>query len=379
MTKTAALIAADPGRFLGMDLTVRAAVMASRAGIERIHIAGAHPRPLTVLRELDRRGITATWTAHRPHPFVVDRDADVVIVLDARTVVEPGTLKDLISRERPPSVIDVEGARSIVGRFKRSIHTPDDIGRIEREYLAHTSGGRREAFFTRQIRRWSIPISRLLLRTPISPNHVTVAGFVFALAAGLSFSVGGYWGGIAGAFLYFFSTVLDCSDGEVARGSLTESRYGAWLETISDYLSYFAVLGGIVWGEVKVAGFCDHAKAAIIAGTASLAVVSIVGYLRHRIARENPGALDDALAAELRQGTPIQRFTGWARQLIKRSFFAHLVVFQALIGHIPALTEIWAYGAAAALVFTVAVRAHLIQHVRVVPMAARPAWPPLEN
>jgi hypothetical protein len=128
-----------------------------------------------------------------------------------------------------------------------------------------------------------------------------------------------------------------------------------------------------------VAGFCNHAKAAIIAGTASLAVVSMVGYLRHRIAGENPGALDDALAAELKQGTPFQRFTGWSRQLIKRSFFAHLVLFQALIGHVPALTEIWAYGAVAALVLTIAVQAHLIRRVRVAPMAAGHPLPSLEH
>ena len=65
-----------------------------------------------------------------------------------------------------------------------------DINRIEREYLARTSGGKREGFFTRQIRRWSISISRQLLRVQVSPNQVTVAGFILALAAALSFSVG---------------------------------------------------------------------------------------------------------------------------------------------------------------------------------------------
>ena len=384
MTSTAALILADNVRFLGMDLTVRAAIIASRAGIERIHIAGSHPDPLGVLRQLDRRGIAATWTAHKPHASVVGRNAQRVVVLDARTIVEPAALRDLIRQAHPqpganPLVIDVEQAPAIAGRFKRTIGSLRDISRIERDYLAHTSGGKREGFFTRQIRRWSIPISRQLLRVPVSPNQVTVAGFILALAAALSFSVGGYWAGVAGALLYFSSTVFDCSDGEVARGSLTESRYGAWLETITDYLSYFAVLGGIVWGEVKVAGFCNHAKFAIIAATASLAVVSIVGYLRHRTARENPGAFDDALAAELKQGTAVQRFTGWSRQLIKRSFFAHLVLFQAVIGHIPALTEIWAYGAVAGLVLTLAVQAHLLQRVRVTPMAAGPALPPLES
>jgi phosphatidylglycerophosphate synthase len=391
-TKTAALILADAGRFLGMDLTLRTAIAASRAGIERLHIAGDHPGALAVLRQLDKRGIAATWTSHRPHPSIIGRDAEVLVVLDARTVVEPALLTELIERVRSSTsyvadplsaggatVIDVEAAPPIRGRFRGSIRTPHDIGPLERAYLSHTSGGTTEGFFTQQIRRWSIPLSRRLLPLSVSPNQVTLAGFALAVTAGLSFSIGGYWAGVAGALLYFVSTVLDCVDGEVARGSLSESRYGAWLETITDYLSYFAVLGGIVWGEVKVAGFCDHAKAAIVSGAASLAIVSIVGYLRYRIARENPGALDDALAAELKQGSPIQRFAGWSRHLIKRSFFAHLVVFQALIGHVPALTEIWAYGAVAALVLTAGVSAHLVQRVRVGSLPATHPSPWLEG
>jgi phosphatidylglycerophosphate synthase len=378
MAKSAALILADAGTFLGMDLTLRAAAVAARSGVKRIHVSGDLADPLTLMDKLARRGIRATWTSDRVQPSVIGRGSDILVVLDARTIVEPAMLSELIqgslaassAATANPAVIDVEHAPAIDGRFRRSLDNPRDVPRVERDYLSQTNGGKREGFFTRQIRRWSIPLSRQLLRLSISPNQVTVAGLVLALCAGWLFSIGGYWAGLGGALLYFLSTVLDCSDGEVARGSLTESRYGAWLETITDYLSYFAVLGGIVWGEVKVAGFCDHAKAAIVAGAASLAVVLIIGYLRHRVARENPGAFDDALAAELKKGTPVQRFAGWARQLIKRSFFAHLVVFQALIGHVPALMEIWAYGASAALILTIAVQARLIQHVRVVPTDA---------
>jgi len=104
---------------------------------------------------------------------------------------------------------------------------------------------------------------------------------------------------------------------------------------------------------------------------ASLAIVSIVAYQRARVAGVNPGAFDDALAAELKRGTAVQRFAAWGRQLIKRSFVAHLILFQALIGHLPALTEIWACGAVAALVTVLAVHAHLVRTVRVQPL--RPA------
>jgi phosphatidylglycerophosphate synthase len=439
--KSAALVLADAGQFLGMDLTVRAALTASRAGIERIHIAGEHPQAVRIQKQLRQLGLNVTWTADKFMPFKLAPIADFIIVLDARTIVEPAALTQLLdeaSSNKGEAVMVVDtrlstprrfvkisngyvqsiaangqaaetGLAAIPGeaafriraavsvrdamqalaragvlqsttsatKFCRRIDNCHEIPRLEHEYLSRTSGGKQEGFFTRHVRRYSIPVSRQLLRTPISANQVTLAGFGFALLGGLAFSLGSYWMGVLGALLYAFSTVLDCSDGEVARGSLSSSPYGAWLETITDYLSYFVVLGGIVLGDVRSHGFCIHAKASIVAAAASLAIVSLVGYLRHRVASQNPGALDDALAAELKKGTPVQRFTGWSRQLIKRSFFTHLVVFQAVIGHLPALTEIWAYGAVAGLGLVLAVQAHLIQRVRVAPLSHTTAL--LEN
>src|SRR5687768_4378647 len=347
-TKVAALILVDHASFLGMDLNDRAVMIARRAGIERVYFSG---RPAQIDEYAAR--------------------VDTLVVLDARTIVEPKGVREAVARAGK-GVLDLTAEGAIAGRFSRRIDDPLEIPAIEREYLSHTSGGLGEGFFTRQVRRFSIPISRFLLRHHVKANHVTLAGFGFAIAAGVSFAVGGYWAGVIGALLYFFSTILDCSDGEVARGSFGESHYGAWLETITDYLSYFIVLGGIVWGDVRVEGFCIHAKAAIVAAIASLAVVSLVGYLRMRVASTDPGALDDALAAELKKGTLVQRFTGWSRQLIKRSFFSHLVVFQAVIGYLPTLTEIWAYGSVAALILILAVQTHLIQRVRVSPSQALP-------
>lgn len=347
-TKVAALILVDHASFLGMDLNDRAVMIARRAGIERIYFSG---RPAQIEEYAAR--------------------VDTLVVLDARTIIEPKGVREAVARAGA-GVLDLTTEGAIAGRFSRHIDDPLEIPAIEREYLSHTSGGLGEGFFTRQVRRFSIPFSRFLLRHHVQANHVTLAGFGFAIAAGVSFAVGGYWAGVIGALLYFFSTILDCSDGEVARGSFGESHYGAWLETMTDYLSYFVVLGGIVWGDVRVEGFCIHAKAAIVAAMASLAVVSLVGYLRMRVASADPGALDDALAAELKKGTLVQRFTGWSRQLIKRSFFSHLVVFQAVIGYLPTLTEIWAYGSVAALILILAVQTHLIQRVRVSPSQALP-------
>ncbi len=345
-------------------------------------------------------------------PFADAPVAELLLVLPERIIVEPAVVTDLLRRaihepEDAAVVVDAAGYGTdlmllsahaiehvravphlraglgrlavdavvrvirVAPRFITRIRDVRDIGRVETAYLRHVNGGDGEGIFTRNIRRFSIPLSRRLLRLPISANQVTMAGFALAVLAGLSFSVGTYWAGIAGALFYWASMVLDCSDGEVARGTLSDSKFGAWLETATDYLSYFVVLGGIVWGDLGRHGFDHHTVGAIVAAVTSVAIASLVAHLRARVAGVNPGAFDDALAAQLRRGTFTQRFAAWGRQLIKRAFVAHLILFQALIGFIPALTEIWAYGAVAALVTVVAVQAHIIRSVRVQPL--RPA------
>jgi phosphatidylglycerophosphate synthase len=390
MTRIAALIVrgVSPIRFAGLDLADRATRIARRAGIESIQ------------------------TIADDRPFAEAPDADLLLVLPERTIIEPKLVLELIERAANQGwegtvVVDERGnsldvlllARSAVNRiravprlrsavrrlaildvlrpmhrasrFCRHLRDVRQLAAAEAEYLWHTNGGDGEGVFTRNVRRCSIPLSCSLLKLSITPNEVTLAGFALAMAAGVAFAVGGYWYGVAGAMLYATSMVCDCSDGEVARATLADSKFGAWLETVTDYLSYFVVLGGIVYGDVRREGFCTHAAAAIVAAIASLAIVTIVGYLRARVAAENPGGFDDALAADMREGTSVQRFAVWSRQLIKRSFLAHLVLFQALINRLPALTEIWAYGSIAALVVVVAVQTHIARNVR--PESLRPA------
>ena len=159
------------------------------------------------------------------------------------------------------------------GRFRRRIENRLDVPGIERAFLSHSSGGTGEGFFTRQVRRFSIPISRLLLRLHVKPNHVTLAGFAFAIAAGASFVGGGYWAGVLGAFR--ISSALD-STAATARCAreLWRSHYArARPITIPPYSS----VGGIA-GRHADRGFCIHAKAALVAAIATFTVMSLVGF-----------------------------------------------------------------------------------------------------
>src|SRR5262249_55160346 len=80
--------------------------------------------------------------------------------------------------------------------------------------LEHPRDGQVDAYSNRKLCR---RLTRWLLRTPLSPNQITVLSGVVGVLGALWFVPGGYWGPLLGALLLQFSVVLDCCDGEVAR------------------------------------------------------------------------------------------------------------------------------------------------------------------
>ncbi|MGE3454957.1 MAG: CDP-alcohol phosphatidyltransferase family protein [Kofleriaceae bacterium] len=92
----------------------------------------------------------------------------------------------------------------------------------------------------------SLPLTRCLVWTPITPNQVSllVAAIVAVgcwLTAHASMNMA-----IAGAVAILASQYVDCCDGEIARVKLLSSRFGAWIDTIVDELStvgYMVALG----------------------------------------------------------------------------------------------------------------------------------------
>jgi phosphatidylglycerophosphate synthase len=70
---------------------------------------------------------------------------------------------------------------------------------------------------------WALQLTRLAARLGISPNAVTMVGFILCVAAGYAFWRGWYWPGMAAALAFM---VLDTVDGKLARCTITSSRLG---------------------------------------------------------------------------------------------------------------------------------------------------------
>ncbi|MBF8248250.1 MAG: hypothetical protein HW374_1050 [Bacteroidetes bacterium] len=97
-------------------------------------------------------------------------------------------------------------------------------------------------------------IVRLLYRTPVTPNQVTVASTVAGLCAAL-FYLGGTSGSIAAAgLLVTLKDVLDSADGQLARARNQYTRIGRFLDSIGDFVVDLAVFSAIGWVLYKSSG-----------------------------------------------------------------------------------------------------------------------------
>ncbi|HEX2685076.1 MAG TPA: CDP-alcohol phosphatidyltransferase family protein [Kofleriaceae bacterium] len=102
--------------------------------------------------------------------------------------------------------------------------------------------------------RFSMRITRLLARRSlaVTPNHVTITAILVGLAASWVASRAGYALFAAAGVMLEVNSILDSSDGELARLRYQYSRLGQWLDNLSDDLvdNLFLVAVGAGLGGV---------------------------------------------------------------------------------------------------------------------------------
>ena len=86
------------------------------------------------------------------------------------------------------------------------------------------------------------PIAQLIAKTGISPNILTISGFMLSLVVAWLIATGHL---VAGGFLLLFSAWFDLLDGELARLAGKETSFGALLDSVLDRLSEGAILAGL--------------------------------------------------------------------------------------------------------------------------------------
>ncbi len=197
--------------------------------------------------------------------------------------------------------------------------TDDEVAAAEWTLLRSLKGGLEgfvDRHFNRACSKW---ITLGLLRTPITPNGVTILATAVGLLAATAFAVGGYAAGLAGALLFQLSAVLDCCDGEVARLKFMESPLGERLDVLLDNVVHVALYAGMAWAAYH-AGW--GALAVLLGGLATVGNVAAFVVVQQAI----------RMKADLAP-TRRRRVEAILHRLASRDFSV-LILALALIGHV---------------------------------------------
>ena len=228
----------------------------------------------------------------------------------------------------------------------QTITCPEDCVAAERKldrWLVKSTDG----VFARMNRRVSIPISRQLIKTRITPNMVSLFTLALSLVAGAFFAFGGYWNCLMGAVLGVWGSILDGCDGEVARLKLQVSDFGCWLDTICDYLYYFVTFAGVTIGVLRTKGDPSLVgwSMAMFAGAILTFIVAGIG--RKRLAGDRPEQYLQRWQdnAERRSAGLLVRMARHTEFIVRRCFLPYWILLLALLNLTPALIYMAAFGA----------------------------------
>jgi uncharacterized protein (TIRG00374 family) len=189
-----------------------------------------------------------------------------------------------------------------------------------------------DGVFARMNRRISVPISRQLIKFPITPNMVSMFTLGVGVASGVFFACGGYWNVLTGAVLSVWASILDGCDGEVARLKLLESDFGCWLETVCDYLYYLFIFAGMTIGLIRTSDEKIYLTWGILLLFGAVMSFLVTGFGRRLLAAGRPEQYLGVWQAKAESGrsNPILYFGRYTEFIIRRCFLPYALLFFAI-------------------------------------------------
>jgi phosphatidylglycerophosphate synthase len=259
---------------------------------------------------------------------------------------KPESWTQPVRLKRDVTVNDGEPVRRAQKAEGIAVVSADSV-KIAERWLVANSGKPLDGIYTSFNRRLCRPVVRALTHTAVSPNAVTLVGFLVACLSAYCFSRGSYLFSVIGALLFFLSGLCDEIDGMLARIKFSDSAFGTWFEGTVDNLSYLLLFGGIALGLSRHRG----PKELWIGGAILLGAVistALVAWLRKSSThRERPNEYLGKMYRLLDEdrGNWISRISRNIEFLLKKGVFIHYVVLFSLLGLLPVMMRIAAIAA----------------------------------
>ncbi|MFM7046431.1 MAG: CDP-alcohol phosphatidyltransferase family protein [Actinomycetota bacterium] len=126
--------------------------------------------------------------------------------------------------------------------------------------------------FRVHVEKYVRPVGVTLTRTKITPDHLTVVGLLFSIAAAVSIGAGYLR---VGLLLVIAAALPDLLDGALAKASNVSSQRGAFFDSTVDRITDSFMLGGVAWYLADTRG-----GTAAVLPFAIMAVSSLISYQR---------------------------------------------------------------------------------------------------
>jgi CDP-diacylglycerol---glycerol-3-phosphate 3-phosphatidyltransferase len=127
-----------------------------------------------------------------------------------------------------------------------------------------------DGYLRKPVDRAVKPVGQWLRRTRLTPDHLTIAGIVFAIAAAVAIG----WGLLPlGLLLVVLAALPDLLDGALAKASNTSSQRGAFFDSVIDRVTDGLFFGGVAWHLIP------RGRVAMVP-VAVLVVSQVISYMR---------------------------------------------------------------------------------------------------
>lgn len=240
--------------------------------------------------------------------------------------------------------------RDVSGAEWLDVDTPAAVAEAERRLIAGL-GKAEDGIVARVLNRpVSKAITRRLAPLPVTPNQVSVANLGLGLLAALAAAQGGYGAFLLAAVLFQVTSIVDGTDGELAKVKFMTSRWGEWLDTVCDSVAYVAFIVGLTVGVAK-ANFPDYLHLSAMVGFGPM-LVGLGGLFAHQARRRSSGSFL-ALAEHMKpKRSAWSRIRAVLRPTLRRDFFSLVFLVLAVVGLLPLALPLFLVASVGLLAFS---------------------------
>tara|TARA_B100000315_G_scaffold185427_1_gene174561 strand:- start:5811 stop:6446 length:636 start_codon:yes stop_codon:yes gene_type:complete len=187
------------------------------------------------------------------------------------------------------------------------------------------------------IRRFSNPVSRVLIRLPITPNQISIASLIFGLAGCFYISRNNFDDQLLGSFLFIVGYIFDNCDGEVARHKNLATDLGRKLDSFVDWIVHAVFFIALGYGIAREAQDNIWLWLGLMGGLGSTINYSLGIFL------DDPNASQDLVAAS--QPETIKDYIIFVFRELFRADFCFIVLLLTLFDNLWVLLPAAAIGA----------------------------------